>query len=80
MSSGELISLALIDSQINDWISLHFVPMGETNRGALEIFMEPGESVENLVIAVDRVRSDNSRETITLPLAGVSSPARPAAA
>lgn len=71
VSSGELISLALIDSQINDWISLHFVPMGETNRGALEIFMEPGESVENLVIAVDRVRSDNSRETITLPLAGV---------
>ncbi len=71
VSSSELIPLSLIDNLVNDWMTLYFVPMGGTNRGALEIFMEPGESVENLVIAVDRVRSDNSRETITLPLAGI---------
>ena len=71
VSSGELIPLDEADDLIEEWILLHFNSMGETSRSALEIFMEPGESVENLVIAADRIRSDNSRETITLPLGGV---------
>ena len=65
------IPLNVGDYLLDDWLTLHFLPWQGVNRGALEIYLEPGESIENLAVSCERSLSDGSGETITIPLAGV---------
>lgn len=69
--ANTLVPLNVGDYLFNDWLTVHFLPRHDVNRGALEIFLQPGESINNLVISCNRSLSNGSQETITLPLAGI---------
>ncbi len=67
-----LVPLPAYDSRMEDApVLLHFMPRDGFSRGALEITLEEGESLGNVVIAVTRALPDGREETLTLPLAGV---------
>lgn len=65
------VPLSVGDYALNDWLTVHFRPWQGESRGALPIALQPGESLQGVVIACTRTRADGTQETITLPLAGV---------
>ncbi|MHC1787164.1 MAG: hypothetical protein AB9880_08915 [Christensenellales bacterium] len=69
--AATLVPLSVGDYLLNEWLTVHFLPWQGVSRGALEILLQPGESIHNVVISCSRTLSDGSRETITLPLAGL---------
>lgn len=69
--SGNLVPLHAYDSRSEEGLTLHFMPRDGFNRGALEITLEEGETLDNVVIACTRKLPDGQKETLTLPLAGV---------
>lgn len=66
-----LVPLYAVDSQANGWLTLHFLPKDGFNRGALDITLAEGESIDNITIACTRIKQNGQDETITLPLAGL---------
>lgn len=71
-SCGERpVPLNVFDSQAEEWLTTHFMPKEGFSRSALEISLDDGESLENVVIACTRMLPDGNEETLILPLAGV---------
>lgn len=68
---GSLVPLYAYDSRAEEGLTLHFMPRDGFNRGALEITLEEGESLGNVVIACTRALPEGREETLILPLAGV---------
>lgn len=50
---------------------LHFLKKTGRNIAALDLLLEEGETINNVIIACTRATLDGVRETITLPLAGI---------
>ncbi|NLA53655.1 MAG: hypothetical protein GX858_04780, partial [Clostridiales bacterium] len=66
-----LVPLHALDEESNEWLTLHFIPKDGFNRGALDITLAEGESIDSITIACTRTLQNGQKETLILPLAGL---------